>query len=575
MTTLKEKLEAVELIKDNSNYLRGTIADELLNDVTGSITESDTQLTKFHGIYQQDDRDLRKERSKQKLEPLYSFMIRARVPGGICTPQQWLAIDDMADRYANGSIRITTRQAFQFHGVIKNKLKTTVAAINQQLLDTIAACGDVNRNVMCTANPELSNVHQQVYDTAQAISDHLTPQTSAYHEIWLAGEKVIAEPTTDHEPIYGKTYLPRKFKTAVVIPPDNDVDVLAHDLGFVAIVENQQLLGFNVTVGGGMGSTHGDPNTFPLLAHTLGFCSADQVLAVAENIVKIQRDFGDRTNRKHARFKYTVDDHGIDWVREQLAQRMGESLTPARNVQFTHNGDRFGWRQNQDGSWNHTLFIANGRVKDGQQLTVKSALREIASIHSGDFRLTANQNLIIANVKDQQKPSIEKLLNKHQLIHTISATRQLSMACVAFPTCTLAMAEAERYLPDLLTEIEALQQKYGISDQGIMIRMTGCPNGCARPFIAEIGFVGKALGRYNMYLGGAQNGNRLNQLFAENINEARILELLDQLLGHYAKSANRQEAFGDFVIRQGYVKKVKHGIEVNIKTNTPIPSTKV
>jgi sulfite reductase (NADPH) hemoprotein beta-component len=324
-----------------------------------------------------------------------------------------------------------------------------------------------------------------------------------------------------------------------------------------------------------MGSTHGDPKTFPLLAHTLGFCSADQVLAVAENIVKIQRDFGDRTNRKHARFKYTVDDHGIDWVREQLAQRMGEALAPAHRVQFTHNGDRFGWRQNQDGSWNHTLFIANGRVKDEQQLTVKSALREIATIHSGDFRLTANQNLIIANIKEQQKPSIEKLLNQHHLIHTISATRQLSMACVAFPTCTLAMAEAERYLPDLLTEIEALQHKHGITDKGIMIRMTGCPNGCARPFIAEIGFVGKALGRYNMYLGGAQNGNRLNQLFAENINEARILELLDQLLGHYAKSANRQEAFGDFVIRQGYVKKVKHGIEVNIKTNTPTPSTKV
>ena len=564
-----KNLEAVELIKDASNFLRGSITEELLNEVTGSITADDTQLTKFHGIYQQDDRDLRKERSKQKLEPLYSFMIRARVPGGICTPEQWLAIDDMADTYANGSIRITTRQAFQFHGVIKKKLKSTVAAINQHLMDTIAACGDVNRNVMCTANPELSNIHHQVYLKAQAISDHLTPQTSAYHEIWLDGKKVVTEPTNDHEPIYGKTYLPRKFKTAVVIPPDNDVDVLAHDLGFVAIIEDQQLSGFNVTVGGGMGSTHGDPKTFPLLAHTLGFCTPDQVLEVAENIVKIQRDFGDRTNRKHARFKYTVDDHGIDWVREQLAERMGVPLKPAHEVKFTRNGDRYGWRKNQDGSWNFTLFIANGRIIDNDDkdpLTVKSALRDIATIHKGDFRLTANQNLIIAQVAADQKPAIDKLLHAHNLIGSVSKTRQLSMACVAFPTCTLAMAEAERYLPDLLTQIEYLQQKHGISERGIMIRMTGCPNGCARPFIAEIGFVGKALGRYNMYLGGALNGNRLNQLYDENINEARILKHLDTLFADYAESAKKDEAFGDFVIRQGHVSAVKHGIEVNIKS---------
>ncbi len=565
MNTEQQKLEAVELIKDDSNYLRGTIATELLNDVTGSITESDTQLTKFHGIYQQDDRDLRKERSKQKLEPLYSFMIRARVPGGICTPQQWVAIDDMADRYANGSIRITTRQAFQFHGVIKNKLKRTVAAINQQLMDTIAACGDVNRNVMCTANPELSEVHDQVFKVATAISDHLTPQTSAYHEIWLDGEKVVTEPKVDHEPIYGKTYLPRKFKTAVVIPPDNDVDVLAHDLGFVAIIKDQKLLGFNVTVGGGMGSTHGDPKTFPLLAHTLGFCLPEQVLAVAENIVKIQRDHGDRTNRKHARFKYTVDDHGVDWVRAQLTDRSGFALDAPHPVTFTHNGDRFGWRQNEDGSWNHTLFIANGRVKDDDDSRVRSALRAIAKVHQGDFRLTANQNLIIAKIPEQNKVEIEQLLAQFNLVDHISATRQLSMACVAFPTCTLAMAEAERYLPDLITDIEHIQQKHGIADRGIMVRMTGCPNGCARPFIAEIGFVGKALGRYNMYLGGRKNGTRLNQLFAENINEASILEHLEQLLGHYAQAGQTGEDFGDFVVRQGYVDAVKHGIEVNIK----------
>ena len=556
-----ETLEAVEHIKADSNYLRGTIAQELKNDITGAITESDTQLTKFHGIYQQDDRDLRKERAKQKLEPLYSFMIRARVPGGICQPEQWLSIDDMADRYANGSIRITTRQAFQFHGVIKNQLKATVAAINQQLMDTIAACGDVNRNVMCTANPELSAVHQQVYQHAQAISDHLTPQTSAYHEIWLDGEKVNS--TSDNEPIYGKTYLPRKFKTAVVIPPDNDVDVLAHDLGFVAIVENGLLTGFNVTVGGGMGTTHGDPSTYPLLAQTLGFCSPDQVLGVAENIVKIQRDHGDRTNRKHARFKYTVDDHGIDWVRGELAQRMGSALKPAREATYTHTGDRFGWRQNHDGSWNFTLFIANGRVIDSKDLALKRALREIAAIHRGDFRLTANQNLIIATVPEDHKDAINKLLNQYNLVTGKSLTRQLSMACVAFPTCALAMAEAERYLPDLITELEALQHQHGIADRGIMVRMTGCPNGCARPFMAEVGFVGKAPGRYNMYLGGHKNGTRLNQLFRENIDEAEILAHLDRLLGEYAELGIGGEDFGDFVIRQGHVNTVNHGIQVH------------
>jgi len=556
-----ETLEAVEHIKADSNYLRGTIAKELNNDITGAITDDDTQLTKFHGIYQQDDRDLRKERARQKLEPLHSFMIRARVPGGICQPEQWLSIDDIADRYAYGSIRITTRQAFQFHGVIKKQLKATVAAINQQLMDTIAACGDVNRNVMCTANPELSVVHQQVYQHAQAISDHLTPQTHAYHEIWLDGEKVNS--TADNEPIYGKTYLPRKFKTAVVIPPDNDVDVLAHDLGFVAIVEDEQLTGFNVTVGGGMGTSHGDPNTFPLLAQTLGFCTPDQVLSVAENIVKIQRDHGDRTNRKHARFKYTVDDHGLDWVRDELARRMGSDLEPARTATFTHTGDRFGWRQNHDGSWNFTLFIANGRVIDNETLALKTALREIATVHRGDFRLTANQNLIIARVPDDQKAKINELLVQFQLLTGESLTRQLSMACVAFPTCALAMAEAERYLPDLITKIEALQHQHGIADRGLMVRMTGCPNGCARPFMAEIGFVGKSPGRYNMYLGGHKNGTRLNQLFQENIDEAKILDHLDQLLADYAQAGNAGEDFGDFVIRQGHVKTVKHGIQVH------------
>jgi sulfite reductase (NADPH) hemoprotein beta-component len=563
MTNNSKPLEAVELIKDHSNYLRGSIASELENPITGSITADDTQLTKFHGIYQQDDRDLRKERARQKLEPLYSFMIRARVPGGVMTTDQWLAVDQMADAYANGSIRLTTRQAFQFHGVIKRKLKATVAAINQQLMDTLAACGDVNRNVMCTANPELSAIHQQVCADAGRLSAHLTPQTTAYHEIWLDGEQLT--PKADHEPIYGKTYLPRKFKTAVVVPPDNDVDVLAHDLGFVAIIKDQQLIGYNVTVGGGMGTTHGDPETFPLLAQTVGFCQPEQITEVAEHIVKIQRDHGDRTNRKHARFKYTVDDHGLDWLRDQLTGRLGWSLGDPAAVNFTHNGDRYGWRQNADGSWHHTLYIASGRVQDDQRSSLRTALREIARIHTGTFRLTANQNLIIAEVPAEQKPVINELLNKHQLLGSISATRSLSLACVAFPSCALAMAEAERYLPDLLDHIDQLQINHGIAERGIVTRMTGCPNGCARPFMAELGFVGKAPGRYNLYLGGNPQGTRLNQLYRENITETEILSNLDELFGRYAAEATDDEAFGDFVIRAGFVDAVQHGRQVHLQ----------
>jgi len=565
MTDNSKTLEAVEYIKDHSNYLRGTIASELENPITGSITADDTQLTKFHGIYQQDDRDLRKERARQKLEPLYSFMIRARVPGGVMTTDQWLAVDQMADAYANGSIRLTTRQAFQFHGVIKRKLKATVAAINQQLMDTLAACGDVNRNVMCTANPELTSIHQQVYEDAGRISAHLTPQTRAYHEIWLDGKPVTTTPQADHEPIYGKTYLPRKFKTAVVIPPDNDVDVLAHDLGFVAIIKDQQLAGYNVTVGGGMGTTHGDPDTFPLLAQTVGFCRPEQITEVAEQIVKIQRDHGDRTNRKHARFKYTVDDHGLDWVRDQLTDRLGWSLEPAEEVNFTHNGDRYGWRQNQDGSWLHTLYIASGRVQDDQRSTLRSALRDIAESHRGTFRLTANQNLIIAGVAEDQKAHIDQILKKHGVIDQVSPTRSLSMACVAFPTCALAMAEAERFLPDLIDEIDRLQLDHGIADRGIVTRITGCPNGCARPFMAELGFVGKAPGRYNLYLGGNPQGTRLNQMYRENITEQEIISILDELLGTYAKDAEADEAFGDFVIRAGFVNAVNHGRQVHLQ----------
>ncbi len=564
MTDNPKQLEHVEIIKTNSDFLRGGITEGLLNPITGALAEDDTQLSKFHGIYQQHDRDSVVPRRKQKLEPLYSFMIRARVPGGICTPAQWLTMNDLAEKYGGGSIRLTTRQAFQLHGVLKKNLKQTIANINQNLMDTIAACGDVNRNVMCTPNPELSKVHQEVYDVAAKISAHLTPQTTAYHEIWLDKQKVVS--TEDHEPIYGKTYLPRKFKTVVAIPPTNDVDVYAHDLGFIAIIDQEQLIGFNVSVGGGMGATHGDLSTFPLLAQVMGFCTPEQVCEVAEQVVKIQRDFGCRTNRKHARFKYTIDDRGIDWFKAELNSRLGWELQAEKPFKFTSNGDPFGWHKNHDGSWNLTLFIENGRVIDRDRSPLRSALKQVAQKHVGDFRITANQNLIIGKLSNSEKQQVTDILQSHGINPTQqhSATLLNGMACVALPTCSLAMAEAERYLPSLLAKIEQLQDKHGVKNKAIIIRMTGCPNGCARPYLAELGFVGKGPGKYNMYLGGEFTGKRLNRMYRENIDEATILQELEVIFADYAANGHEGEWFGDFVIRQGYVNEVTHGSQVHL-----------
>lgn len=557
---LSEKVE-VERIKDRSNYLRGTIVESLADPLTGALAESDTQLIKFHGSYQQDDRDLRDERRKQKLEPLYSFMIRIRVPGGVCTPAQWLAVDELARTHANGSIRLTTRQAFQVHGVLKRNLKATIREINDALMDTIAACGDVNRNVMCNPNPYQSPLHAEVYETAAKISAHFTPKTSAYHEIWLNGEKVAGGEVKDEEPIYGRHYLPRKFKTAVAIPPHNDVDIFANDMGFIAIEAKGKLAGFNVTVGGGMGMTHSEPATYPRLADVLGFVTPDQVIPVAEQIVMVQRDYGDRTNRKHARLKYTIDDRGIKWFREEVERRLGWKLGKARPFAFESNGDQYGWLQGPDKMWHLTLFIQNGRVIDRDGHPMMTGLREIAKIHDGDFRITGNQNLILANISPKKKPAIEKLLKKYKLHDTDRQTglRLNSMACVAFPTCGLAMAESERYLPSLLDKLDAVMKDAGLEHEPIVIRMTGCPNGCARPYLGEIGFVGKAPGRYNLYLGAGFAGERLNKLYRENLNEQQILDELTPLIHRYAKDRKPGEHFGDFVVRAKVVKATREG----------------
>jgi len=562
------KLAKNETIKADSNLLRGTIAEGLLDDSTGALTADDTQLTKFHGIYQQDDRDLRGERRKAKQERAYAFMTRVRVPGGVCTPQQWLDMDRFCTDYANGTVKLTTRQAFQLHGIIKKNLKTTIRKINDSLMDTIAACGDVNRNVMCNPNPYQSKLHAEALEMAKAISAHLTPATRAYHEIWLTDENgdkenVTPNPEPEVEPIYGETYLPRKFKIVIAVPPSNDVDVFAHDLGFIAIIEDDKIVGYTVTAGGGMGMSHGKETTFPRLADVFGFCTPEQVTDVAEKIVTTQRDYGDRVDRRHARLKYTIEDRGLEWFRGEVENRLGYELGQARLFKFDHNGDRYGWIDDENGNSHLTLFIQNGRIADTDESPVRTGLREIAKVHAGDFRLTANQNLIIANVSLAKRAEIESLLDRHKLTNSHSQTglRLNSMACVALPTCGLALAEAQRYLPDLLTELDAVLGELDLEDDAITVRMTGCPNGCARPYIAEIAFVGRSPGKYNIYLGGGFIGDRLNKLYKVSARQEEIVGILRPILERYANERNDGERFGDFVIRAGYVEETREGRE--------------
>ncbi len=559
-----EELHPNEQLKFDSRYLRGTILDGLADAITGGISEDDNQLLKFHGIYQQDDRDLRSERRHQKLEPAYQFMVRIRLPAGVCSTERWLQLDALARDYADGTLRLTTRQTFQFHGVLKHHLIPLMRGMQEVDLDTIAACGDDNRGVMCAANPHLSQVHARAFELSRQISERLLPRSRAWHEIWL-GEEPAADNGEEQEPLYGRTYLPRKFKVGLAVPPVNDIDVYSQDLGFVAIQEDGELAGFNVCLGGGMGRTDHAPETYPRLADVVGFCAPDQPAAVAEAVVAVQRDHGNRLDRKRARMKYTIDDLGLDWFVAEVERRLGWSFEPARDFHFDHNGDAYGWVQGDDGQWHYCLFVENGRVGDTDQLSLMTGLRRIAEAHPGEFRITPNQNLIIANVPEQRKEEIDALLREHRLedrIHT-SPLRRNAMACVAFPTCGLAMAESDRYLPDLITRLEGILQEAGIPDEPILVRMTGCPNGCARPYLAEIGFSGRGPGKYDLYLGGNIRGDRLNKPYLENIDEEKILEALSPIIHQFARERQSGEHFGDFVIRAGYVLEVKSGREFN------------
>jgi sulfite reductase (NADPH) hemoprotein beta-component len=544
-----------ERLKKESNFLRGTITEDLQDGLTGGFNGDNFLLIRFHGMYQQDDRDIRAERAEQKLEPRHAMMLRCRLPGGVMTPDQWLGIDKFAEESTlYGSIRITNRQTFQFHGILKPNVKPVHQLLNKLGLDALATANDVNRNVLCTSNPVESELHQEAYQWAKKISEHLLPRTRAYAEVWLDQEKVE---TTDEEPILGPTYLPRKFKTTVVIPPQNDVDLHANDLNFVAIADNGKLVGFNVLVGGGLSIAHGDKATYARTASELGFIPLDKTLAVAEAVVTTQRDWGNRTNRKNAKTKYTLERVGVEVFRDEVAKRAGIEFEPVRPYEFTGRGDRIGWVKGIDKQWHLTLFIENGRILDYPGKPLKTGLAEIAKIHKGDFRLTANQNLIVAGVSEKDKDAIETLARNHGLIDdSVTEQRKNSMACVSYPTCPLAMAEAERFLPEFVTKVEGIMHEHGVGKEHIVLRVTGCPNGCGRALLAEIGLVGKALNRYNLHLGGNREGTRIPRMYRENISDTEILAIIDELVGRWAKEREANEGFGDYVIRAEIIRPV-------------------
>ncbi len=552
----EQNLSSIEKVKQASDSLRGTIREGLADEITGSISEEDKALVKFHGMYLQDDRDRREERAEKKLERLYSFMIRLRLPGGFLTADQWLATQDIAGEHSTGIIKITTRQTIQLHGLYKSQVKPTIRAFNEAKLHSIATCGDINRNVICSAHPQQSPIHKEVHDFVYKINELLLPKTKAYFEIWLDDEKLV-DKKEEEDPLYQDRYLPRKFKIALAIPPNNDVDVFGNDLGLIAIIENNELKGYNIAIGGGLSSTHGNPATYPRLATVIAFVSGEEkILKTIYEIVTIQRDYGNRSDRSLARLKYTVDKMGIEWFKAEIARRTGFPLEKERPFQFTERKDYYGWFQNNDKLWYYTPFIENGRVTDDEKVPLKTALYEIAESRKLNFRFTTNQNVILSDIREEDKSLIEKILKKYgieEYTESVSSLRKNSMACVALNTCPLAFAEAQRYLPSLISKIEPLLRKNGLHKEDIILRMTGCPNGCARSYIAEIGFIGTALGKYNLQLGGDHAGMRLNKIYKESLDEPAILEELDSLFSQFALERKSKESFGDFALRKNLV----------------------
>ncbi|QDV19417.1 Sulfite reductase [ferredoxin] [Gimesia panareensis] len=553
------KLSKLEFLKEGSHQLRGTIGEELLND-SNEFSGDSQQLLKHHGTYQQDDRDLRKAKNPDGTPKgkAYSCMIRTRVPGGKVTADQFLAELDLCDKYGDGTVRLTTRQGFQLHGVIKGNLRAAIKGINETKLTTLAACGDVNRNVMACPAPYKNNaVFDSMQDMAYAIAEHLRPQTTAYFDLWITDEEGNktneAEFQPVEEPIYGKTYLPRKFKIGIALPEDNCIDIYTQDIGLLGIVENDEIIGYNFYVGGGMGVTPSKKTTYPALGKPLGYVPNDQVLAVAEAVVKVQRDFGNRADRKQARMKYLVNEWGIEKFREKVAEYFGSEIAAPRDIEVTGVEDHMGWHEQGDGKLFLGVNIENGRIKDAGDLQIKTGLRKLLNTYQLDARITAKQSIIFCDIDPADKQGIEQILADHGMKRAdeLSIIRRFSMACPALPMCGLSITESERVLPDLITEFEEELTRLGLQDEKISVNMTGCPNGCARPYVPDIGLVGKAVGKYTVYLGGNSLGNRLAFIYDDLVPLTEVTSRLSPVLEYFKEERQPGEAFGDFCHRMG------------------------
>jgi sulfite reductase (ferredoxin) len=537
----------VEEIKAESHSLRGRIAETLQQKQQSHFADEEFQLLKFHGTYQQDDRDQRAARKQQNLDKAWMFMVRSKLPGGALTAVQYLAHDRIAGELGSGTLRITTRQGFQTHGVLKGDLQDCIRRINESGVTTLGACGDVVRNTVAPASPIDNQPHRDAQRLAKEISDTFLAKTTAYAEIWLNEER-LETATAEAEPIYGTHYLPRKFKIAIAIPPRNDVDVYSNDLGFIAHVEGGETKGYTIVVGGGFGMTHGKIDTYPVLAQPLGYVERSRAMEVAKAVVTVQRDFGNRTDRKRARLKYLLEERGIEWFRDEVHSRLTFALEPPKRVKWSTVGDLLGWHEQGNGKLFYGVWVEEGRIQDSAKAAFRSAFREIAEKLQLPVRLTTNCNLIFHDIAPSQKSEFEGILAKHRIPHLakLSETRKLAHACVALPTCGLALAESERVFPDVLAEIDKILADLSLSSEPILIRMTGCPNGCARPYNADIAFVGRAPAKYALFVGGSITGERLVGLEEKSIHQSEIPAKVRELLEDFVQNRLDGETFSAY-----------------------------
>jgi sulfite reductase (ferredoxin) len=549
-----DTISKAEAIKQQSRQLRGTLAQDLADTAT-PFDKVGYSLLKFHGIYQGYDRDSATERKQRGDDKIWQLMVRVRIPGGRLTASQYLALDELAGTHANGSLRITTRQSIQFHGVLKSHLKAAIAEINGVLLTTLAACGDVVRTVTTVPAPIRDRVHDRLESDARSLSTHLLPKTGAYHEIWVDGEKVTTEEEPDEEPdpLYGERFLPRKFKIGLAIPEDNTIDVLTNDLAIVALFEGDTLAGYNFLLGGGHGMTHNKPETYARLATPVAFIEPDDLLAAAAAVVRLHRDHGDRGNRRHARLKYVIAERGEEWAREQLSEDLGKALAPCRKMPDFAVPDHLGWHEQGDGKLYLGVPVESGRIVDGERIRIRTALREIVARFRVDPILMPSQDIILSQIAPADRAAITALLRSHgvRLAEDLLPVERWALACPALPSCGLALTEAERVQGDIVGAIAARLRRWGLERERLSIRITGCPNGCARPYTGDIGIVGRVPGSYTLYVGGDFAGTRLNEAIAERLGIAGIAEALDPLFALFASSRAAGEGFGDFCHRIG------------------------